>query len=291
MWLLGLAILGIAIISGSIAWMIGRSISRSARPARRPHAGAGRRRARRRDSRDRARRRGRRDGRDRPDLQGQCGAHPRTRKGRGRGATARRGRAPRGDGEPRQRFRAQRQRHRPFGVDGGGGHADHGAIDDGDRERRQRARRHRRGGFRKRLEQRRNGRGRGRRAVELGRRDFAAGDAGRARSPARRWATPSAPTPPCRLLSTGAEKIGEVVQADPLDRRADQSAGAQRHHRGGARRRIRPRLRRGRLRGEGAGQPDRQGHRGNLRAGRGDAGFDQRRGGRRSAASPRPSRR
>jgi methyl-accepting chemotaxis protein len=71
-----------------------------------------------------------------------------------------------------------------------------------------------------------------------------------------------------RALSTGAEKIGE-----------DQSARAQRHHRGGARRRFRPRLRGGGVRGQGAGQPDCQGNRGNRRAGGGDAGFDQRRGG------------
>ena len=43
-------------------------------------------------------------------------------------------------------------------------------------------------------------------------------------------------------------------QADHRHRRADQSAGAQRHHRGGARRRGRARLRRGGRRGEGAGR-------------------------------------
>ena len=80
-------------------------------------------------------------------------------------------------------------------------------------------------------------------------------------------------------------------QADPLDRGADQPARAQRHHRGGARRRIRPRFCGRRVRSEGARQPDREGDRGNLRPGRGDAGFDQRCGGRRSTASPKPSRR
>ena len=58
----------------------------------------------------------------------------------------RRGGAPRGDGKPRQRFRAQRQWHRPLGVDGRGGHADHRAVDDRDGERRQRARGDRRRG-------------------------------------------------------------------------------------------------------------------------------------------------
>ena len=49
-------------------------------------------------------------------------------------------------------------------------------------------------------------------------------------------------------------------QPDRDDRRADQSAGAQRHHRGGAGRRIRTRLRRGRAGGEGARLADREGN-------------------------------
>ncbi len=65
-------------------------------------------------------------------------------------------------------------------------------------------------------------------------------------------------------------------QADPLDRSANQSARAQCHHRGGARRRIRPRLCGGRVGSEGARQPDREGDRGNLLAGCGHAGFHQR---------------
>ena len=48
---------------------------------------------------------------------------------------------------------------------------------------------------------------------------------------------------------------------DPDHRLADQPAGAERHHRGGTRRRRRPRLRRGRFRGEEPRQPDREGHR------------------------------
>ena len=51
-------------------------------------------------------------------------------------------------------------------------------------------------------------------------------------------------------------------QAHHRHRRADQSAGAQRHHRGRARRRRRPRLCGGGGRGQGAGRPDRQGDRG-----------------------------
>ena len=82
-----------------------------------------------------------------------------------------------------------------------------------------------------------------------------------------------------RALSTGAEKIGEVVklihsiaaQTNLLALNATIEAA-----RAGE---VRPRLCRGRLRSEGAGQPDRQGHRGNLGPGRGDAGFHQRCGG------------
>ena len=56
--------------------------------------------------------------------------------------------------------------------------------------------------------------------------------------------------------------------ADPGHRVADQPAGAQRDHRGGARRRGRQGLCRGRLRGQEARQPDRQGDRGDLGADR-----------------------
>ena len=63
-------------------------------------------------------------------------------------------------------------------------------------------------------------------------------------------------------------------QADQCDRRADQSPGAERHHRGGARGRRRPRLRGGRGRGEIAGEPDREGDRGNFQSYRGHAGRD-----------------
>ena len=63
-------------------------------------------------------------------------------------------------------------------------------------------------------------------------------------------------------------------QADHRDRRADQSAGAQRHHRGGARRRGRPRLRGGRPGGEGAGGANRQGDRRDRHADRRHADGD-----------------
>ena len=61
-------------------------------------------------------------------------------------------------------------------------------------------------------------------------------------------------------------------QADQRDCGADQPAGAQRHHRGGARRRRRPRLCGGRGRGEIAGQPDGEGDRGYFQSHRGHAG-------------------
>ena len=55
-------------------------------------------------------------------------------------------------------------------------------------------------------------------------------------------------------------------QADPHHRRADQSAGAQRHHRSGARRRSRQGLCGGGLRGQIAGGADRESDRGHLPA-------------------------
>ena len=77
-------------------------------------------------------------------------------------------------------------------------------------------------------------------------------------------------------LSTGAEKIGEVVKLIHSIAGSNQFAGAQRHHRGGARRQFRPRFCGRGVGSEGARQPDREGDRGNLVAGRGHAGFDQR---------------
>ena len=80
-------------------------------------------------------------------------------------------------------------------------------------------------------------------------------------------------------------------QADHGDRRADQSAGAQRHHRGGPRRRCRPRLCRGRLRGQIAGEPDREGDRRDLRPHLRHAGARPRNWSPRSRRSAAPSAR
>ena len=73
-------------------------------------------------------------------------------------------------------------------------------------------------------------------------------------------------------LSRAAARDRRCRQADQRDCRADQFAGAQRHHRGGARGRRRPRLCRGRGRSEIAGQPDREGDRGYFQSHRGHAG-------------------
>ncbi len=90
----------------------------------------------------------------------------------------------------------------------------------------------------------------------------AAGIAGRAVSQAR--ATDST----VQGLAKTASRIGEVVGLINDIAVADQPAGAQRHHRGRARRRGRPRLCGGRVRGQIAGQPDRQGDRGYFGADR-----------------------
>ena len=276
-WLLGLAILGIAIIAGSIAWMIGRSISK-------PLGQLG---TRMQDLAD-----GKLDGEipglGRGDEIGAMAATVQIFKDnavRIRGLeqaeaeTQKRaaGRAPRGDGKHRQRFRAHCHRHRPFGLVGCDRHAEHGAIDDGDRQRRQRPRRH--GGccFRKRLQQCRHRRGCGGRALQLGCGNFPPGGAlQRDRQQGGRR---------CRahqLDGAGSvhrrRKNRRGREAHSQHRGADQPAGAQRHHRGGARRRIRPRLCGGRFRSEGAGQPDCESDRRNFRAGGGDAGFHQRGG-------------
>ncbi len=232
-WLLGFAILGIGLIAGSIAWMIGRSISK-------PLGLLG--------DRMQALADGKLDGEipglGRGDEIGAMAATVQIFKDnaiRIRGleqaeaATQARAarRAPLGDGKHRQRFRTQRQRHRPLGVDGRRRHADHRAIDDGDRQRRQRARRHRWRGVGELLEQCRHGRGRRRRTLELGRRDLPPGGAlqrdrqqGGRRCRAHQFHRAGA------LDRRREDRRGG--QADPLDRRPNQSAGAQRHHRGGA---------------------------------------------------------
>ena len=75
-------------------------------------------------------------------------------------------------------------------------------------------------------------------------------------------------------------------QAHPDHRRADQSAGAQRHDRSGARRRSGPRLRRRRLGSQIAGRADRQGDGSDRRADPRGAGIDRRAPSSRSGASP-----
>ena len=116
-WVLGLAILGIAVISGSIAWLIGRSISR-------PLALLG---ARMQDLAD-GKLEGEIPGVGRGDEVGEMAATVQIFKDnalrmreleKSEAETQARwpSRAPLGDGESRRRLRAQRQRHRSFGVD------------------------------------------------------------------------------------------------------------------------------------------------------------------------------
>ena len=80
-------------------------------------------------------------------------------------------------------------------------------------------------------------------------------------------------------------------QGDHPHRRADQPAGAERHHRGGPGRRGRQGLRRRRQRGQGAGAGDGEGHRGHRPPGAGDPGRHHRRGGRDRGDLQRSSRR
>ena len=65
-------------------------------------------------------------------------------------------------------------------------------------------------------------------------------------------------------------------EIDHLDRRTDQSAGIERHHRGGARGRRRPRLCRGGAGGQEPRRPDREGDRGDLQPDRQHAACDRR---------------
>ena len=82
------------------------------------------------------------------------------------------------------------------------------------------------------------------------------------------------PTRRIAELSRCAEPHRRRHQTDHHDRGADQSAGAQRDHRSGARRRRRPRLCGGRPGGQGARRADRQGDQRDLHADRRDAGGD-----------------
>ena len=80
------------------------------------------------------------------------------------------------------------------------------------------------------------------------------------------------PTPSVSKL--GDKQLGDRQgdQGHHVDRAADQPAGAQRHDRGGARRRGGQGLRGRRQRSEGAGQGDREGDRGHQPEDRGDSG-------------------
>ncbi len=76
-------------------------------------------------------------------------------------------------------------------------------------------------------------------------------------------------------LNNTAERIGLYRQHHFHNRVADQSFGAQRDDRGGARRRRRQGVRGGRFRSEGTRQSDRARHRGNIAAGRRHSGRHQ----------------
>ena len=115
--------------------------------------------------------------------------------------------------------------------------------------------------FQRSLGQRRHRGGRRRRTVALDRRDQPPARA-RHRYRAHRGERGAATNEQIAGLARRRAEDRRRRQADPRHRRADQSAGAQRHHRGGARRRGRPRLRGGRLRGEVARGADREGDRG-----------------------------
>ena len=79
-------------------------------------------------------------------------------------------------------------------------------------------------------------------------------------------------------LGESSAEIGNVIKVITSHRPADQPAGPERHHRGGPRRRGGQGLRRRRQRGQGAGQADRQGHRGHQPQDRGHPGRHQGRG-------------
>ena len=85
---------------------------------------------------------------------------------------------------------------------------------------------------------------------------------------------------PRQRIVEGGKPHRRRGRTDQYDRGTDQSAGAQCHHRGGTRRRGRPRLRGGGVRGEGAGRADREGDRRNRPADHrhpgGDPGVGQR---------------
>ena len=96
------------------------------------------------------------------------------------------------------------------------------------------------------LRQRLRGRGRGRRTVGLGRRRSAARSASPPSAVEQTGQRTEKSISEIESLAAATQRIDGVLTADPGDRRADQPAGAERHHRGRARRRCRPRLCRGR---------------------------------------------
>ncbi len=71
-------------------------------------------------------------------------------------------------------------------------------------------------------------------------------------------------------LTAAGEKIGDVLRLIGAIASQTNLLALERDHRGGARRRRRPRLCRGRLRSQGTGQPDREGDRGDRRPGHRD---------------------
>ena len=104
-------------------------------------------------------------------------------------------------------------------------------------------------------------------------------------TPPRRPRWPLSAVTAAETTNATVAKLGESQRRDRqghqghhLHRAADQPAGAQRHHRGRPRRRGRQGLRRRRQRGQGAGQGDRQGHRGHQPEDRGHPGRHQERG-------------
>ena len=83
----------------------------------------------------------------------------------------------------------------------------------------------------------------------------------------------------CRPAPRILGRDRQCRQPDRADRAADHAAGAQLHHRGGARRRGRPRLCGGRHRSQGAGGADPERHRGDHQEDRGAAERRRRLGG------------
>ncbi len=110
------------------------------------------------------------------------------------------------------------------------------------------------------------------------------GDAGARRRQARRPGQRRRPRSQrqCRSPARVLGRDRQCRQSDRADRAADHAARAQLHHRGGARRRGRTRLCRGRHRGQGAGGADPERHRRDHQEDRGAAARRRRLGRRRA---------